>query len=78
MYGCSSDYVYAIKCLFKDSPLALIGIVFVASILIFSISLRIAERYFSVYEEILLWNTQNILMAKLTLTVLKSFKMPFG
>ena len=44
MYGCESDYLYAIKCLFKDTPLSLIGIVFACSILIFSISLRIAER----------------------------------
>lgn len=44
MYGCESDYLYAIKCLFKDTPLSLIGIVFACSICIFSISLRIAER----------------------------------
>ena len=45
MYGCESDYLYAIKCLFKDSPLCLIGLVFAISIVIFAISLRIAERY---------------------------------
>ena len=44
MYGCESNYLYAIKCLFKDSPMLLIGIVFVSSILIFALSLRIAER----------------------------------
>jgi potassium intermediate/small conductance calcium-activated channel subfamily N protein 2 len=44
MYGCESDYLYAIKCLFKDSPMLLIGIVFTSSILIFALSLRIAER----------------------------------
>lgn len=42
MYGCQSDYLYATKCLFKDSPLALIGIVFVSSVLIFALGLRIA------------------------------------
>lgn len=45
MYGCSSDYLYAIKCLFKDSPIILIGIVFVFSVGMFAINLRIAERY---------------------------------
>ncbi len=45
MYGCESNYLYAIKCLFKDSPMSLIGIVFVCSILIFALGLRIAERY---------------------------------
>jgi potassium intermediate/small conductance calcium-activated channel subfamily N protein 2 len=44
MYGCESNYLYAIKCLFKDSPMLLIGIVFICSILIFATSLRIAER----------------------------------
>lgn len=44
MYGCESNYLYAIKCLFKDSPMSLIGIVFVSSILIFALGLRIAER----------------------------------
>lgn len=44
MYGCESNYLYAIKCLFKDSPMLLIGIVFVSSIMIFALSLRIAER----------------------------------
>lgn len=45
MYGCSFDYIYAIKCLFKDSPIFLIGFVFTFSVFIFAISLRIAERY---------------------------------
>lgn len=44
MYGCESNYLYAIKCLFKDSPLCLIGVVFAISIVIFALSLRIAER----------------------------------
>ena len=44
MYGCECNYLYAIKCLFKDSPMLLIGIVFISSILIFALSLRIAER----------------------------------
>lgn len=44
MYGCEANYLYAIKCLFKDTPMLLIGIVFICSILIFSLSLRIAER----------------------------------
>lgn len=44
MYGCESNYLYAIKCLFKDSPMLLIGIVFTSSIFIFALSLRIAER----------------------------------
>lgn len=44
MYGCEANYLYSIKCLFKDSPMLLIGIVFICSILIFSLSLRIAER----------------------------------
>lgn len=44
MYGCESNYLYAIKCLFKDTPMLLIGIVFISSILIFALSLRIAER----------------------------------
>ena len=44
MYGCESNYLYAIKCLFKDTPMFLIGIVFICSILIFALSLRIAER----------------------------------
>ena len=44
MYGCESHYLYAIKCLFKDSPMLLIGIVFIASIFIFALTLRIAER----------------------------------
>lgn len=44
MYGCESNYLYAIKCLFKDTPMLLIGIVFVSSIMIFALSLRIAER----------------------------------
>lgn len=42
MYGCECNYLYAIKCLFKDSPMGLIGIVFICSILIFALSLRIA------------------------------------
>ena len=42
MYGCESNYLYAVKCLFKDSPMSLIGIVFVCSILIFALGLRIA------------------------------------
>lgn len=42
MYGSDSNYLYAIKCLFKDSPLTLIGIVFASSIVMFSVSLRIA------------------------------------
>lgn len=44
MYGCEANYLYAIKCLFKDTPMLLIGIVFICSILIFATSLRIAER----------------------------------
>lgn len=44
MYGSESNFLYAIKCLFKDSPLSLIGVVFTGSIVIFSIALRIAER----------------------------------
>ena len=44
MYGCEANYLYAIKCLFKDSPMMLIGIVFLCSIFIFALSLRIAER----------------------------------
>ena len=44
MYGCECDYLYAIKCLFKDSPMILIGIVFMTSIFFFALSLRIAER----------------------------------
>jgi len=44
MYGCEANYLYAIKCLFKDTPMFLIGIVFICSILIFALSLRIAER----------------------------------
>lgn len=42
MYGCESNYLYAVKCLFKDSPMSLIGIVFVCSILFFALGLRIA------------------------------------
>ena len=44
MYGCECNYLYAIKCLFKDNPMVLIGIVFISSIIIFALSLRIAER----------------------------------
>ncbi len=44
MYGCEANYLYAIKCLFKDTPMLLIGIVFLCSIFIFALSLRIAER----------------------------------
>lgn len=50
MYGCESNYLYATKCLFKDSPMSLIGIVFVSSILIFALGLRIAERYVIDYQ----------------------------
>ncbi len=42
MYGCESDYLYAVKCLFKDSPLSFVSVVFTGSILIFAICLRIA------------------------------------
>lgn len=44
LYEARSDYLYAIKCLFKDYPLVLIGLFFVASIAIFSLALRISER----------------------------------
>ena len=44
MYGCNFNYLYAIKCLFKDYPIPLIGFVFTFSVLIFAINLRIAER----------------------------------
>lgn len=45
LYEARSDYLYAIKCLFKDYPLPLIGVFFVVSIAIFSLALRISERY---------------------------------
>lgn len=51
MYGCESNYLYAIKCLFKDTPMMLIGIVFMSSILVFALSLRIAERYVLAYSD---------------------------
>lgn len=45
MYGCRANYLFAVKCLFKDSPMALMGIVFFFSVVFFAIGLRIAERY---------------------------------
>lgn len=44
MYGCSADYLYSIKCLFQDRPMTLMGAVFLASIFIFALMLRMAER----------------------------------
>lgn len=44
MYGCKNDYLFAIKCLFKDSPMMLMGAVFIGSIMIFALLLRMAER----------------------------------
>jgi hypothetical protein len=44
MYGCRSDYLFAIKCLFKDSPMTLMSIVFFVSVVFFAFGLRIAER----------------------------------
>jgi hypothetical protein len=56
MYGCEGNYLYAIKCLFKDTPMLLIGIVFISSIIIFALSLRIAERDVNSQP---FWDTQN-------------------
>ena len=44
MYGCDCDYLYSIKCLFKERPMTLMGAVFIASIFIFALLLRMAER----------------------------------
>lgn len=44
LYEAKSDYLYAIKCLFKDYPLPLIGVFFTISIAVFSLMLRISER----------------------------------
>jgi hypothetical protein len=44
MYGCKASYVFAIKCLFKDTPMFLMGIVFFVSIFVFALGLRISER----------------------------------
>lgn len=41
LYEAKSDYLYAIKCLFKDYPMTLIGVFFVMSILLFAVSIRI-------------------------------------
>lgn len=46
MYGTSADYLYAIKCLFKDRPLILISLTLGISFCNFCISLRICERYY--------------------------------
>ena len=42
MYGCKASYIFAIKCLFKDSPMFLMSIVFFVSIVVFALGLRIA------------------------------------
>jgi len=44
MYGCKANYLFAIKCLFKDSPMMLMGIVFFVSVVFFAFGLRAAER----------------------------------
>lgn len=44
LYEAKSDYLYSIKCLFKDYPLPLIGVFFAVSIIIFALCIRITER----------------------------------
>lgn len=41
MYGCRANYLFAVKCLFKDSPMTLMGIVFFVSVIVFALGLRI-------------------------------------
>lgn len=44
MYNAKSHYLFAVKCLFKDYPLALIAGLVGGSVVHFALSLRIAER----------------------------------
>lgn len=50
MYGCKASYVFAIKCLFKDTPMFLMGIVFFVSIFVFALGLRISERNLTIED----------------------------
>lgn len=43
MYGCRADYLFAIKCLFKNEPLYLMGVVFSVSIVMFALGFRVSE-----------------------------------
>ena len=45
MYEAENGYLYAIKGLFMDSPMMLIGITFLLSILVFALTIRMCERY---------------------------------
>lgn len=44
MYEAQNGYLYAIKGLFMDSPMMLIGVSFIVSIFYFTIAMRICER----------------------------------
>jgi hypothetical protein len=44
MYGCRADYSYSIKCMFKDHPLKLICLFYLASAAVFAYLVYIAER----------------------------------
>lgn len=41
--------MYSIKCLFQDKPMTLMGAVFLVSIFIFALMLRMAERSLNYY-----------------------------
>ena len=46
MNGATSDMLFALQSYFKDRPFSFIGIVSIASVALFSFSLRVAERRF--------------------------------
>ena len=43
MYGCRPNYLFGIKCAFKDNPLLLISIIFIISVVISACGLVICE-----------------------------------
>lgn len=44
MYGCKADFSFSLKCMFKDNPMLLIGVLFAISATIFAFQIYLVER----------------------------------